>query len=97
LAQSRRDFRKLVFYGCEPSFNLKYLHLLLLQESVVVSKNANWRLTVCALHGNYCGILLAFQTQFLQLEGTVLALGAFCRSEPEHRNLQMSADSGQLT
>jgi hypothetical protein len=65
--------------------------LLLLQESVVVVNNPDWRLTVCALYRNHFVIQLAPQTQFFHLEGTLLALAALRRSEPEHKNLQLFA------
>jgi len=69
---------------------MKYPRLLLLQKSVVVN-NPNWRLTVCALYRDHFVIELALQTQFLHLEGTLLALAAPRRSEPEHKTLQQAA------
>src|SRR5712664_2964036 len=36
-------------------------------------------------------IQIALQTQFFHLEGTLLALAALRRSEPEHKNLQLFA------
>lgn len=65
---------------------MNYSRLLLLQESVVVN-NANWRLTVCALYRDHFVIQPALQAHFLHLEGTLLALAALRRSEPEHKAL----------